>query len=134
MHVDKVRSPRAVCTLQRLLDSANKRLHLETPISARVGMLKRFIRTSIFIQTLNALDLHFKCKRFESNTLLRPYVKSALNALQSTGTTKTERADDTNRHDVKGCQESRRIIGLPFGKICHGVLANNQIFKWNATN
>ena len=50
-----------------------------------------------FHSIINVFDLKFKGQRFESNTLVSAYVKSVFIGI----------TDDTNAHDVKGCQDSR---------------------------
>ena len=71
MHVDKVRSPRAVCTRRRLLGTANKRLDLQRPIFAHIFMLSWYVRRPNFVKIVNVLNLQFHGQRFESNTLAR---------------------------------------------------------------
>ena len=100
-------------------------------------MLTRYLRTPIFIQIVKVRDLHFQGQRFKSlahwqahtwyrRLLVWVYrllhcemgvVKSASNVFIFIRT-----ADDTNSHDIKGCQES-----MLFAKICQGVLAYNMI-------
>ena len=61
--------------------SPNKRLDLEAPIFANACTLTMYIRLQIFIRILNVLDLHFKGKRFESNTLASSYVKILMRSI-----------------------------------------------------
>ena len=63
--------------------TANKRLDLEAPVFAHVCRLSRFLRIPIFIEVLNALDLYFQGKRFESNTLASSYSKSDQREMRS---------------------------------------------------
>ena len=54
--------------------TANKRLDLER--QARICMLTKYLRLSIFIEIVNVLGLNFKGQYFVSDTLTSTYVKS----------------------------------------------------------
>ena len=47
---------------------------LEVPILAHIYMLRKYVHSSIFIQVVNVLDLHFQGQRLESSTLRSLYV------------------------------------------------------------
>ena len=67
MHVDKVSS---LANFHSHHDcTVNKRQDLEEHIFAHICMLTKYLRSPIFIQILNVLDLHFQDQIFESNTL-----------------------------------------------------------------
>ena len=55
------------------------RMYLVEPNFAYVCTLIKYVCLPIFIRIVNDLDLHFKCKRFESSTLAISYMIMAAN-------------------------------------------------------
>ena len=64
-----VRTSVCVSAMKCTLMYGEQTLDLEAPIFVHKCMLTRYVHVAIFVQILNALDLHFNGQRFESSTL-----------------------------------------------------------------